>query len=405
MKPGWFGNSRMIAHFSLSSATSYTLSLSSPLTPFSLKIMSDPVSDPVIIKEESVVGSSSGKRARSEVATDDENTDVAPAMIDDEETRAAAAKAKAVARKRQPNDPWKLSELKDVATISEKYESKVDERKGKGGNFKMVFTKIGGSYGVNIQAQAKLAFPFAPFEDEAKRAARKAKKEGASVEASTKDAAESESDDDGDAKKKSKKSSGKAAGEKKKEFEDFNVRFERDGSPFFDVWCAIDQYVKSQCKINGQGWWGKTLTEAWFEDGYFPLFVTVDKNGAELNEPNVKLKVAVDPSNGMPCVEFKDETGEVRYRHTTWDKQQQQWDKDDADYLRKNGKPRAPFLSVEELQQKLGKGAVIRFIWNHRGYGYSAGLKKIANFGNIISIQLIEEAAPLIVQFREDSDE
>lgn len=347
-------------------------------------------------------------------------------MVEDAEAQAAleAAKKKQATRPRGPNDPWKSADLHSLELIAKHFVSRYDAKKAAAAKkYVMVFCSIPGTKNLTIQDQAQLANDFAQFEEKEDREKRLALEKEEAIAAAN--------DETG---KRTKNASAVPINKK----DDWLVTFaDSEYTKNFGFWANIDAYIKNQCKEGAQAWWGRTMNDQWLKENYNAIYSghMVDKDGKMINKedkpvlyPQVRIKVQVDRDTGKPQFEFKDEQGEVLYRHSChkdtldkWAIEDKAWEKkatlkaqgearQELDAERKAGKlsddqikekedaiknmsVKRPFISVDEVKKILVRGSVIRFLWGYRGFGYAKSLNKVANFGSVTRIQIVNRSA------------
>jgi len=360
------------------------------------------------------------RRDSGEEEHDGEDQDTAndTELVDDPEAAALveAAKKKAATRQRGPNDPWKSSDLNSLAEIAKAFVSTFDPVKAlKANKYVMVMCTIPGTKNLTIQDQVQLANNFAQFEEKDDRLKRLAR----------------EKDEASDTSGKRTKTASEVPVDKKN---DWLVTFANsEFTKHFGFWSSIDTYIKKQCQEHSQDWWGRSMLDTWLLENYNPIYTgLVNKEGKPVLYPQVRVKVQVDKDTGAPQFELRGEDGEVLYRHSCHKPTLEAWAEDDKQFTKKSllkrqeearvagkaadvvaraaGKPEEEIkadgikrdediaklegekrvnLSLAEVKKALLRGAVVKILWNYRGFGYAKSLNKVSNFGSVTKIRIV----------------
>jgi hypothetical protein len=293
---------------------------------------------------------------------------------------------------RRPQDPFRSRDLNSMDKIAAAFVAKFDKEKAKKAKkYVMVFVNVKGARNTVVQEQAQLASDFRQFEEKEEREARLEREKKAAQRA----AEDAETDAPG---KKSRAEPEEPVNLK----DDYLLVFnESEYTKDFGFWLIVDDWVKDLCRKNSPDWWGRTMDddEKWLRENYNPIYYgTVTKEGKENKYPQVRLKVAVNEKTGMPMFECKTESKKdlddkplIIWRHSDHKETLEEWAKDDAAYFKKHGQKRAANIPLKEMLKLMRRGAVVRFLWNFRGFGYSKGLNKVSNFGYVTKVTIVIE--------------
>jgi hypothetical protein len=312
------------------------------------------------------------------------------AMVDAVRKKQADAGA---SRARRPQDPWRSRDLNTMDKIAAAFVAKFDKEKAKKAKkYVMVFVNVKGARNTVVQEQCQLAGDFRQFEEKEEKEARLEREKKAAQRA-----AEESAETDAPSKK-----SKAEAEEPVNQKDDYLLVFnESEYTKDFSFWLIVDDWVKDLCRQNSPDWWGRTMDddEKWLRENYNPIYYgTVTKEGKENKYPQVRLKVAVNKKTGLPMFECKTESKKdlddkplILWRHSDHKETLEEWAKDDSVYFNKHGKKREATIPLKEMMKLMRRGAVVRFLWNFRGFGYAKSLNKVSNFGYVTKVTIVVE--------------
>lgn len=154
------------------------------------------------------------------------------------------------------------------------------------------------------------------------------------------------------------------------------------------MWHWLDSLVSEYCMETSFSFHNNhPLSQEWLQgDGYMPLC----RFDEEKLQCAVELKLQCD-NDGNPFCEIRDESNNIIYRHTNYQKQLQAWNVEDTAYARLRGHPRTPYITSEAAFALLKASQQVRLLFHYRGFGYI--LNKVVNFGYVTVIQLLPHSA------------